>query len=532
MRKRGARELQRIGREQALSFTRQHEDHARAVATTPAAVIAAIRNPRLGPAFQVGDETFNLSTALLLSHMLAVGGTGSGKTTLVYGLLVTLTAAMVENAVDAATRDDDERGLGLELLVLDPKGGELVQLKALFAALYLASRPDVQRILRGAFRSIEWSRTRVTAKPLIERRDAVSHEYQAELITEIIVVTGPSDWTDGTRFLLFQVNRLLLYKELPFDAVTIRVILTNESFRLSLLAGLPVDLADYFGRLSQHVPAPTMAAFVRRILMLLAIPEIRATLSLPLSALRRRHRRPSIVLADCGPGSALPPTIASAQAHAIIVDDTLQTPTRDPRVPKVRVFDEFAKTMRPSPVLLERYIDQQRTDRSAGVASWALSQSMDAIPAAALEEILTNTGWMVALQSRDRYANLLFPHYVSDRPVHGTDAERRMAFARELASLQRQEAVLWVKTAGALRVRAVDVADPTRTTGRSLEELGQIFDEILAPGSTIAVSEADELLTRWRGEHLPQDDPPRTRAAGTNAPSPRGLLGLDEEGER
>jgi hypothetical protein len=519
------KDLQQIGRAQALSLMRQQQAHGQGGARTPAAVVAAIRNPTLLPAFQVRDEQFNVSTAILLSHLLAVGGTGSGKTTLIYALLVTLTAAM---AATAAERGEEEfTGLGFELLVIDPKGGELAQLKALFAALYLSSPSAVQRVLRGAFRSIEWSRTRVTAKPLIERRDAVSHEYQAELITEIIVVTGPSDWTDGTRFLLFQITRLLLYKELPFDAVTIRVLITHESFRLSLLDGLPSDLADYFGRLAQHAPAQTIAAFLRRILMLLAIPEICATLSLPLSALRRQMgRRPPIVLADCGPGSALPPTIASAQAHAIVVDDTLQTPTRDPRKPKIRVLDEFAKTMSHSPVLLDRYIDCQRTDRSAGVASWAISQSMDAIPAAALEEILTNSSWMLALQSRDRFANLLFPHFVSDAPSVGSDAERRNAFTRDLASLPRQEAVLWVKTAGAIRVRSLHVDDPAKRTGRSHQELVHMFDEVLAPGSTIAVTDAQKLLANWRAEHLPQEDVPR-RNGKAAAPSLRDLLGLD-----
>lgn len=518
------RDLQRLAREQALSLRRRQQAHTTRDVPTLASVLSAIRDDSAAPVFRVGPETFGLRAAILAQHLLAVGGTGSGKTTVIYAVLVAMVrAAATRTATSGA--DPETAGLGVEMLIIDPKD-DIPRLKMLFAAMYLAAPPPTQRLLRGAFTAIEWHRDRVTAKPLVTRRAAVSVEYQAELITEIVVVTGPAEWTDGTRFLLFQIIRLLLYRELPFDAITIRVILTDEHYRLSLLDGLPVDLADYLGRLSQNVAAQTIAAFLRRVLMILSYPEVRATLSLPADAVRRSSTRPpSIVLASCGPGSALPPSIAFAQAHAVVVDDTLQTSIRNPQVPKIRLLDEFAHTMSQSPALLARYIDHLRTDRSAGVSSWAVSQSMDAIPNAAVEEILTNSGWVLALQSRERFANMLLPHLVTDRLDIGSEAERRAAFARELSSLPRQEGVLWVKTAGAVRFRALDVVDPTQVSGRSPSELIAIFDEVLASGSTIALTEAERVLAAWRAANLP-DQTRTSKPMKADQQSLRDLLGL------
>lgn len=515
------RSLEDHARNQSVQFGRLQNADADRDRISTASVLRAVRDDTR-PVFRVGDETFGLRTAILAQHLLAVGGTGTGKTSAIYALLLGFVwAAAVARAV---MRGNEDAPLGVELLAIDPKD-DTPRLKALFAALYLTAPASIQRVLRGAFSSIEWHRDRVTPRPLLIRRPAVSVEYQAELDVEIIVVTGRAAWTDSTRFVLFQVIRLLFYRSFPFDALTIRIILTDEAFRLTLLDGLPPDLADFFGRLTQIVAPQTIAAVIRRILIILSFPEVRAALSLPPTVLQLTRRAP-IVLAACGPGGALPHEIAYAQAHALIVDDSLETPTRNPRIPKIRLADEISTLGKHSPALIARYCENLRVERSAGVANWAATQSLDAIPSSAIEEIHTNTGWLLALRSREQFATLLYPH-LAGRPPHMSDHDGRTAFARELESLPPQEGVLWVKSAGALRVRVLDLIDPSVATGIPHDELLGVFDEVLAPGSTMPIPTAERLLVEWRAAHLPRPDAKPAGKRGAPTSSLRDLLGLD-----
>lgn len=515
------RSLEEQARQQSVQFSLLQSADADRSRISTASVMRAIRDDS-APVFRLGNETFGLRTAILAQHLLALGGTGSGKTTAIYAMLLAFVRAAAITRAMARVRDDAP--LGVELLAIDPKD-DTPRLKALFAALYLTSPKAVQRVLRGAFASIEWHRDRVTPRPLLLRRSSVSVEYQAELCVEIIVVTGPSAWTDSTRFVLFQTLRLLLYRALPFDALTIRVILTDESFRLTLLDGLPADLADFFGRLTQTIAPQTIAAVIRRILIILSFPEVRAALSLPASAVPSKPQA-AIVLAACGPGGALPQEIAYAQAHAVMVDDSLQMATRDPSIMKIQYSDELSMLARYSQALFSRFCDNLRISRSAGVSVWAATQSLDALPSSAIEEIHTNTGWLLALRSREKLATMLYPHLASDAATL-PERDGRATFAKELESLPPQEGVLWVKSAGALRVRVLDVADPSVTTGVPQNELIAIFDEVLAPGSTMPVQTAERLLVEWRAANLPRPDakPAGKRKAATT--SLRDLLGLD-----
>lgn len=515
------RSLEDHARNQSVQFGRLQNADADRDRISSASVVQAIRDDTR-PVFRVGDETFGLRTAILVQHLLAVGGTGTGKTSAIYALLLAFVGAAA--AARAGIRGNDEAPLGVELLAIDPKD-DTPRLKALFAALYLTAPASVQRVLRGAFSSIEWHRDRVTPRPLLIRRLAVSVEYQAELDVEIIVVTGRAAWTDSTRFVLFQVIRLLFYRAFPFDALTIRIILTDEAFRLTLLDGLPADLADFFGRLTQIVAPQTIAAVIRRILIILSFPEVRAALSLPPTAVQLTRRAP-IVLAACGPGGALPPEIAYAQAHALIVDDSLDAPTRDARIPKIQLVDELSTLGKHSPALVARYCENLRVVRAAGVAAWAATQSLDAIPASAVEEIHTNTGWLLALRSREQFATLLYPH-LAGRSTMVADRDGRATFAHELESLPPQEGVLWVKSAGALRVRVLDLIDPSVATGIPHDELLGVFDEVLAPGSTMPIPTAERLLVEWRAAHLPRLDAKSSRKRGAPTSSLRDLLGLD-----
>lgn len=523
----GEQKLQQLARERALAFEQLQITHAMQPRRPVEETVAAISEPGIRPVFRLGDMRFGLNEREQRRHWFVGGATDTGKTTAVHELIISRVAASAAR-VAARGGDLDAATLDVEMFLLDPKD-DAPLLKQRFAALLLQAPPDVQRVLRGAFGAIEMRRfphgeSEVTVKPLLAMNANMTPEYLAASAMEYVTLTAPGEWTDTLKFLFFQLARVVIRNRFPFDDLTIYEILTNDTFRLSLTADLPADLADFLGRLREIVAPQTIAALLRRIAMFLAHPDFRALFSMPPGISMQSSGKPRrVTIADCGTHSSIPSELRYTLAHALIVDDSMAAANRDARIPKVQLIEEYVHLALKSPPLRARHIDNLRVLRSAGVSVWFIAQSLDALPGADREEILTNIGGMLAFQSRSA-ADILFPHLEAAPGDTATDAQRRSAFTREMETLPRQEAVLWLKTYPALRVRSLDVEDPVKVTGRSAAELIDIYDTELAPHCRIPVSRAEKILAEWRAANLPHRTAKEQRKKA--APSFRDILGL------
>lgn len=525
------RKLQEIAREQALAFEQRHVDRAAVPERPLSETIAAISSPDVRPVFSCEGHAFGLNEHEQRRHWFIGGATDTGKTTTVHEMLVSRIAASAARVV-ARGGDLDAASLDVEMFLLDPKD-DGPALKRRFAALFLRSSRAIQRVLRGSFASIEMRRipggeSEVTVKPLLVANDSVSPEFQAAQFVEVVALTAPGEWTDSLKFVLFQLARVVLRKRYPFDDVFLYVVLTDEPYRLSLIPGLPVDLGDFLGRLRETIAPQTIAALLRRIAMLLAFPEFRALLCLPPDAsVRATGKVRRITIADCGTHSSIPSELRSALGHALITDDSLSIATRVVTIPKVQLIEEYVNLVLKSPALGARHIENLRTLRSAGVSVWFVAQSLDGLPGSDRAEILTNIGGMLTFQSRSA-ADILFPHLAPRPGDSRTETQRRSAFTREMETLPRQEAVLWLKTHPALRVRSIDAPDPTTATGIPADELLEIFDTELAPHTRVPLSVAAKMSAEWRAAHLPRSTQ-SSRTTKKPEASLRDLLGLGDE---
>lgn len=506
-----SRAFQLQGERQAIAYERMLR-RAAAAGVSIHDLITILSDPRLVAIFIAAGKTFALKREFDRAHKLVVGTTGAGKS--VYIRLAIL-IRVLESAMRAARcgRDLDAATLDTETLIIDPKD-DAPRFKAAFAAMYCNAPAEVQRVLAGSFRAIELARAGVTPYPLLRKPGDVSLEFAAELAADEIVVTSPAEWTATMRALLYQLLRLLLYLDWPFDIVAIRQVLRDRATRERLLERAPRDLRDFFGHMD--IAPQTVSAVLRRLEILLSYPEVRAMLSVPSTySVPGKQRR--IVVADCGTQS-LPPSIGLAVANLLVTEAGLQIGTRDRRIERVVFIDELAYILSQVASLLQRYLNVLRVARSSNTFFWAALQSMQGLPSAAVEEILTNVGQIVAFQSRDDVAAVLAPHIHAATPGDTS----RASFTRELASLPPREAFLWVKSHPAFRVRTVEYLDPARATGMSEGELIAIFDEVLSPHSRLPIGIVDAMLDSWRAEHLPN---PRE---GTGGPSLDDLFGGDE----
>jgi hypothetical protein len=521
---------------QAMAFERMRAQPHPEITTraTVDEIIHAISDPRLAAIFTAAGRAFALKRETERLHKLIVGGTGSGKSTYVRLLLTARTmesALRVATARRSARSDLDGALLDIEAIAIDPKD-DAGRIKMAFAAAYRMSPADAQRVLRGSFLAVEVRSDRVTPRPLLTRQRSVSVEFQAQLTTDILVLTSPADFSATVQALLFQLLRLLLhaYDDAPLDPIACHVLLTDAAYRHTLLHRCPADLANYFGRLQEHASPQTIAALLRRLQMLLSHTEIRAMLGSPGgTSVGGKTRR--ITIADCGT-TLLPPSVGLALANLLVTEVGLVAGTRDRSIEKTVFLDESTYVLSQLPSLLARFLNVLRVLRSSNTSFWFAAQSLQSLPAFAIEEILTNVGQVVAFQSRDDIAAILAPHeYVAPGDTR-REHERRSAFMRDLTSLPPREAVLWVKGYDAFRTRIADVADPVKASGISERELLDIFDSELAAGSTITLEAADRLLAEWRVANLPAS-PIRTAAAATQRsgekPSMRSIFGLEED---
>lgn len=509
-----------LARTQALAF--EHARTAAAVrdARTEEEIARDIGATDVAPVFRCGTTRFRLRPDIEHRHGGVLGATGYGKSVAVQELLLGVITRKLRSADPSATG----RGrLGVEVLVVDIKD-DIPRLARSLARIYATSSRPIQLLLERSVTMIEWQRHAVACQPLVVPREGVSNAYLAFLLADVIALTSEDAYSDSMRLVLVQLLRLFLDLGYPMDFAAATAVLTNSVYRAQLIGDsrVPRDLRDYFGNLERLVAPQTVAAFLRRLTTLMSFPELTASICLPPSA--APAPRP-ITLANCGTNSLLPRSLGIARAVAIIIDLVLDAGRRDPSVPLVAVIEELLSLLRNAPSVQPWFLDGLRLLRASGTSLWWAAQSLNGLPASAVEEIKNNLGWMLAFQSRGDVAETLFPHVKHDVRDRRGDHERRRDFTGEVENLPRQHAILWAKSAPAIHVTTLDAPEPSAASGIPAGELDAIFAGMSA-GSTMPLASAEKIIEAWRAAHLP---PPQRAAAAQSSTGMRRLI-LGEEG--
>lgn len=473
------------------------------------------------PMFELPDgSALDVDRAIRRLHQLHVGATGSGKSYGIVGHLLDEIDRAIEQLLRRPERDDER--LPLELRIIDVKSETVRLLKQGIAARYLRGAARVRRAIQRSAHAIEWRRDAITPVPLLSPSSDVSPEYEAELKTDILIRTSRQEWPESVRYVFFQFLRICKAIHEQPHPIVFRELFHDERARAAALPKITApDLRDFLGGGVKVLRPQTIEAVERRIAIEFAYPQIHLSTFLPHADIVRLGVPVDapIVLADCG-STDLPPSIGMARANLLATDAFFAAMRRDPAVGLLIFLEEALLLFSYNPHLLSRVLDALRVLRSTNTAVHFAAQGLDALPKAAVRELVTNIGAMTAYQGRADVADILAPHVAS--AAGAAPRRAREVFQRELAGLKPREAYLWVKSAGgALRVRARELPDAAVESGVSADELLDVFDREITPRSRVSVATARSLIEVWERGRAARPTPPSTPK------NVRSFLGLD-----
>lgn len=459
-------------------------------------VITRIAGREPIPMFTTPDGTaVGVHAGILAGHGAVFGKTGSGKSRSAAHLL----KQKIRRAIRRLLADREKEGeiLPLDLLVVDVKSDTAIFIQQMLAAEYLRGSVRLRRAITRSVHAMGWTRTYITPMPMMVPRPDISIAYQAEVTTDLIVRTSRQEWEESQRFLLFELLRVFGEIKITPTPAKLRHVLTDRERRGELVDAVDsLDLRDFLRDFDDTTHPQTVAALLRRLAREFAYPELLYAISIPLDEVRRLGvpLQAPVVIADCG-SAGLPPEIGRMRANTIISDFLFEAQRRDPATEATVFIEEASTLLSVDPGLAARVGDGLRLLRARNVSLVLASQSIETFPKPLLTEVLTNTSWLIAFQSRRDVADLLYPHVLARREdQHLSPRIRREQFERQLANLRRQEAVFWAKGEPALRVRAIDIPEPSDEIGLPAVELQAIFDTEIAAASRIPIEQARRLV--------------------------------------
>lgn len=468
-----------------------------------------------GRSLDVGLETARLTG-------LVIGAPGSGKTRLLLYLGMAGLKWSLGQRPGGATGPDT-----LQLIdkFVDFKGETDEEMRKEVVALYLDSDEATQERIEHSIRVVAWSRDAVApSAPFDNARGTVSDAYLADLRVGIEVASSSSTYTDGVRQALFMLYRLLIAKRYPPNFRYCQRLFSDAAFRARQLEGVgDRDLRGFYGRpnLSDVLANQTAEAALRRIRYGRAFPEIDLATGIPPVALDRLlpKTEPLLTLENCGVDASLPPSKLRERAINDIIDTLLEAMRGGGRVPRRLVIEEAAAFLSTAGELTEPLANNARLARSRlfGVV-YAAQDFTNALRAPLVETLTLNSQWWAIFQSR-KEGEWIAP-YAADVE---DGAKGRAAFTDTIRSLQRQHYYFYAKRGKALPVKAPDVVAPEVRTGRSSDELLEIFRTKIAVHSLIPARVAEEEIARWEAEVV---DAEPTPSAKPKRRSPKGIADL------
>lgn len=473
-------------------------------------------------------RTLDLDTGIGVQTGLVIGAPGFGKTRLLLYLM--------KSALRWSLGQRPAEATGPERLVLhdelsDTKGETVEEMKKHVAALYLRSDDATRERLARSVRLLEWSRDAVSpTAPFDNATATVSDAFLADLRTGIEVAVSTQTYTDSVRQALFMLYRLLIAKRFPPNYRFSQRLLTDAAYRTHILEGVADrDVRAYFHHLEDTLPNQTRDALLRRIQYGLSFPEIQLSIGVPPAALDRLlpAADPLLTLGNFGPGVSLPPSKARERASHRIVDHLLEAPRRVGQGHRRLVLEEAAAFLTTAGELVEPLANASRTHRvfNASVV-YAAQDFENALPRPLVETLTLNSAWWAVFQSR-REGEWIAPY--ATEAAEG--AKGRTAFVEHVRALPRQHYYFYAKRGRALPLKAPDVVAPEQETGRSKDELLELFRTKIAVASLIPARVAAAEIERWEAETVEAFAAPA--AKGRTRPAARSIGDLlhDLEGD-
>lgn len=479
----------------------------------------------MGALVESGTEV-NVGTETTDRHSIIVGATGSGKT-----------RAIIDRLMRRL-----ELGLsgGFDFELNDPKTETFTEMKKHLAARWYAADGPTREHIQRAMHVIDWTRDRITPTAPYDNSDGtMTDAYAAELHTRVTIEASDVSYTDSLRQLLFMWAFLLIDLRYPQNFNFALKFFRNPQYRAHVLRRVKSpDVRQYFSVLAQISAPQTIDAFIRRLWAEQAFPEYRFATSVPPAQLDTLGlpKAPRWTLANFGTTNAQPQSLGHARFRWHIVRRLLAIPRRQTRSALLEIFEELPLAIAGSPEVTEILMNLLRTARSFNAGFMLCAQSLSGtLPKATVENTLLNTHSWSMFQTRPDEADLLYPHVMHEAGDRRSDADRRREFQRMMQSLPRQEFYYLVKGQPALHLKTPNVADPAKASGRSADELLELFDREIAPHSMIDVTVAARLIAEWENEVVTQEQvgsnpiiPPPDAASGapTQPPPPGGLQQL------
>ncbi|MCK6682056.1 MAG: hypothetical protein L6R30_06510 [Thermoanaerobaculia bacterium] len=464
----------------------------------------------------------DVSLAIIMLTGLLLGASGSGKTRFLLSLI--LAALKWSLGLKPAEGTGPER-LIVHDEVSDTKGETIDETKKHLAALYLESGDEFREKLARSVRLLEWSRDAVSpSAPFDNASGATSDAFLADLRTSIEIAVSSQTYTDSVRQALFMLRRLLIAKRFPPNYRYCQRLLSDPAFRIRQLDGVSdPDVRAYFAQLDDILPRQTAEALLRRIQHGLSFPEIKLSIGMPPAVLDRLLPKadPLLTLGNFGPGMRLPPSKAREQASQRIVDYLLDAPRRGGSGYRRLVIEEAAAFLTTAGELIEPLANAARTLRSFKTGIVYVAQDFEnALPKSLVETVTLNSSWWAMFQSR-REGEWIAPYAVDAEE----GAKGRAAFVEHVRALPRQHLYFYAKRGKALYARALDVVAPEERTGKSADELREIFQTKIAVHSLIPVAVAQSAIEQWEAEVVDQPAAPSPTSRPKRRP-PKGIADL------
>ncbi|KAA0255509.1 MAG: hypothetical protein EDX89_05460 [Acidobacteria bacterium] len=464
------------------------------------------------------DAGLRVPVAVLSRGALIVGASGVGKTFFLVSLIDQLLRRAFGVDLPAGLTP-----LQLELELVDPKS-ETYQLVCLaLAALYQQAAPEVRERIRDAVRVLTWSRDRVAPFCPYDNDGSVSDPFHAYLRSSVAGTAGPNPDTPAVLQLRFMLDRVLTALRFPRNYRLTCRFLTEPAFRSRLVSRVPDrDVRAFFEDLEARISRQTIAALLRRVQLELSFPEVKLALGIPPAALERvlPRRKPTIVLADFGPGESLPAGVCLERASHHVTDTLRWAPRRDPSVPKVLVVEEAPTLIRGATALTEPLSVAARTLRSAGVGVWYVAQDfVGGLPPDLVRTLTLNSYWQAVFRSGKAEAEWICGHLAEGEG--GGDLERK-GVVKLVEGMPERRLFFHQKGKVALPLATDDVAVLPAERKAELQEL---FDREIAPASTIPASTAAGLIEAFEAEVVDGDSVP-SPADGPKGPAVGNLSDL------
>jgi hypothetical protein len=281
----------------------------------------------------------------------------------------------------------------------------------------------------------------------------------------------------------------------------VRAFFLDAEFRARLILPRITDarLRDSIEHIGTTLPTMTRTAIVRQFDILLSSTPARISFGLSpamVHALAPADDRATDFLGNFGPTPQRSPALAKAMAINRMIDVLNDANVREEIIPEMVLVEEVGVIAKQR-VVADFLLEGSRTLRWKGLSIVCVAQDpANAIPSETCTALRLNSKWLLAFECGKEEAGWLFDHV--RRAPGKSESEQRQAFAREMAKLPTQQAVLVKKGLSAVRFRTRDLEDPTKRYPREL--LAETFERAIARRSMVRVQDAEERIATWEAD--------------------------------